>query len=99
MPDQYRPKDAGVEAIQVDCLDYDGMCEIVTWCGGTAVDGSRFDEDARMAGVTPVIAIPDGNGGLAVASCGDWIVKGAGGVFRPMRPDVFEATYEEIEGQ
>ncbi|MHB1784461.1 MAG: hypothetical protein ACYCTE_17585 [Acidimicrobiales bacterium] len=26
------------EMVRVDTLDYDGLCEIVAWCGGVAVD-------------------------------------------------------------
>jgi hypothetical protein len=33
----YRRRSATVEARQVDTMDYDGMCEIVRWCGGDAI--------------------------------------------------------------
>lgn len=30
------------------------------------------------------------------ASAGDWIVRGAKGEFYPVKPDIFEATYEAV---
>ncbi len=46
------------------------------------------------------------NGGLALirtpegtawAAPGDWIIKGVVGELSPCKPDVFEATYEQVE--
>jgi len=34
---------------------------------------------------------------VAVASIGDWIVKGTRGEFYPCKPDIFWATYEPVE--
>ena len=34
--------------------------------------------------------------GVMVASVGDWIIKGVKGEFYPCKPDIFEATYEEV---
>ena len=28
---------------------------------------------------------------------GDWIIRGVNGEFYPCKPDIFEATYEEVE--
>ena len=30
------------------------------------------------------------------ADLGDWIIKGVKGEFYPCKPDIFEATYEEV---
>lgn len=35
--------------------------------------------------------------GVTIASRGDLIVKGIFGEFYPMKPDIFEASYEEIK--
>jgi hypothetical protein len=32
------------------------------------------------------------------ASVGDWIIRGVKGEFYPCKPDIFEATYESVEG-
>jgi len=35
--------------------------------------------------------------GLLLATEGDWIIKGIKGEFYPCKPDIFEATYEEVK--
>lgn len=35
--------------------------------------------------------------GLMRADVGDWIIKGVKGEFYPCKPDIFAATYEEVE--
>jgi hypothetical protein len=32
------------------------------------------------------------------ASPNDWIIRGVKGEFYPCKPDIFEATYEAVEG-
>ena len=34
--------------------------------------------------------------GPIFASVGDWVIKGVKGEFYPCKPDIFEATYEEV---
>jgi hypothetical protein len=36
--------------------------------------------------------------GQMVADVGDWIIRGVKGEFYPCKPDIFEATYEEVRG-
>jgi hypothetical protein len=36
--------------------------------------------------------------GRMIAKKGDWIIRGVKGEFYPCKPDVFEATYEAVEG-
>lgn len=36
--------------------------------------------------------------GDMLASKGDWIIKGVQGEFYPCKPDIFEATYEQVIG-
>ena len=61
-------------------LDYDRACEVVAWCGGTAVDdGCEIDT-------------PEGGG---LASPGNWIVRGAGGEHWPVSLAVFAAVRED----
>lgn len=36
-------------------------------------------------------------GGRMQVSPRDWIIKGVKGEFYPCKPDIFEATYEEVE--
>jgi len=36
--------------------------------------------------------------GVMHASPGDWIIKGIKGEYYPCKPDIFEQTYEPVEG-
>lgn len=36
--------------------------------------------------------------GTMTANKGDWIIKGVNGEFYPCKPDIFEKTYEIVEG-
>ena len=36
--------------------------------------------------------------GVMNAKEGDWIIKGVKGEFYPCKPDIFEATYESVQG-
>jgi hypothetical protein len=36
--------------------------------------------------------------GVMRADLGDWIIKGVSGEFYPCKPDIFEKTYEKVEG-
>ena len=49
--------------------------------------------------------VPTGNGwintleGGHIVTPGDWIITGVKGEHYPCKPDIFEATYEPVEGQ
>lgn len=51
------------------------------------------DDDEKVAG----LSIPTLEGRMT-ASIGDWIIKGVKDEVYPCKPDVFEATYELVEG-
>ena len=55
--------------VRVDTCDYDGLCELVAWCGGVAVDEGEA-----------VIAI-ESLGGRVLARDGDAIVRQSSGGF------------------
>jgi hypothetical protein len=84
---KYRKKPVVIEAMQINTLDYDGMCEIARWCGGRAI-GENDSEDDDC-----VIAI-DTLEGTMKAKDGDFIIQGVQGEFYTCRPDIFAATYE-----
>lgn len=42
-------------------------------------------------------AIQFGPEGTMLASRGDWVIKGINGEFYPVKPDIFEKTYEPVE--
>jgi hypothetical protein len=37
--------------------------------------------------------------GIMQAKPGDWIIRGVQGEFYPCKPDIFEATYEEVRSE
>ena len=80
----FRKKPVVIEARYVNSSDFDGLCEIVDWCGGRAVAWDNH-----------LIAINTLEGTM-YADNGDWIIKGVKGEFYPCKPDIFEATYEEV---
>jgi hypothetical protein len=84
---RFRKKPVVIEAIQVDTRDYDGLCELISWCSGRAVDDEEHD--------TAVVAI-DTLEGTMFAIPGDWIIKGVQGEFYPCKDYIFEATYEAV---
>jgi hypothetical protein len=62
----------------------------------------RLQEEYDLDGDSLGLIIPtleDGANQQAkhVASPGDWIIKGIKGEFYPCKPDIFAATYEEVE--
>jgi len=80
---KYRKKPVMIEAIQ---LTYDTHVQkdIAKWCGGKiGPDGSVFIETLE---------------GQMTAVSGDYIIKGIQNEFYPCKPDIFEQTYEEVQG-
>lgn len=49
-----------------------------------------------VGGFSPVIPTLEGD---MTVSDGDYIIKGVQGEFYPCKPDIFEATYEEVGGK
>lgn len=80
---RYRKKPVVVEAIQVD--------------EGNAMDVARWvgvQHEMIVAGPPiPIVTLE----GTMMANAGDWVVKGVAGEFYPVKPDIFEQTYEAVE--
>jgi hypothetical protein len=89
---RYRSKLSGLEvdAVVVDALDYDGMCEIVRWCAGRPIgeDTPGIPPDRQGA----VIAIDrPGNRGTMYVVPGDWVAqRHDNGEFFPIRSYVMK---------
>lgn len=67
---------------------------VVGWMMGNGVMPSVDDDKALL-----VPTLEDGGGRAKhVASPGDWIIRGVAGEFYPCKPDIFEQTYEPVEG-
>ena len=37
--------------------------------------------------------------GDLIASVGDWVIRGVAGEFYPCKPDIFNETYEPVQGE
>jgi hypothetical protein len=84
---KYRKKPVVIEAMQWDPSTKEGIA-----------DGLRFVK--TTAGLLPgpngqVLTIKTLEG-IMETQPGDWIIKGVKGEFYPCKPDIFEATYEEV---
>ena len=84
-PVEYRKKPVVVTALKWDGTD-ECLGAIVNWMGHEV----QNLEDSKL-GIETLE-------GVMEASVGDYIIKGVKGEFHPCKPDIFEATYEKIEG-
>ncbi|MDQ3541808.1 MAG: hypothetical protein M3440_14100 [Chloroflexota bacterium] len=57
-----------------------------------------FPENFAYAGDMSSLVIETLEGNMT-ANPGDWIIKGVNGEFYPCKPDIFEKTYEAVEGE
>jgi hypothetical protein len=46
----------------------------------------------------PILIIQTLEGDMT-ANLGDWVIKGVKGEFYPCKPDIFEATYDKVNGK
>lgn len=96
---KYRKKPVEVEARQ-----WNGTAEaashIIDWAlqNGVTIVYTCSDPDrcSRFDGDTPhYLRIPTLEGDM-VANLNDYIIRGVQGEFYPCKPDIFEATYDEV---
>lgn len=83
---RFRKKPVVIEAIQ---LTQRNGAEVEAWCGGESYDV------AMAPGLTHHVDIPTLEGTMR-ADVGDWIIKGVQGELYPCKPEILEATYEEV---
>jgi len=84
---KFRKKPVVIEARQ-----WDGFCttaeRLMQWMRTHGVSSVYTDGPSALTICTlegDMIAVP-----------GDWIIQGVKGEFYPCKPDIFEATYEEV---
>lgn len=85
---KYRKKPVVIEAIQFTEQNKGQVLDWVTCGRYTDIDEYTFK---------PILVIQTLEGNH-IASLGDYIIKGIKGEFYPCKPDIFEATYELVEG-
>ena len=83
---KFKKKPIVIEAVQ--CAVPNIPTKIAVWCGGNVC--------GVHVGVNQWIEIETLEGTMK-ASYNDWIIKGVNGEFYPCKPDIFEATYDEVE--
>lgn len=89
---KFRKKPVEVEAEQFVCRDAEDLPQaerLAQWCGA-ALHYDSTDKSASLDIYTLE--------GTMKASPGDWIIQGVAGEFYPCKPDIFEQTYEPVEG-
>ena len=82
---KYRKKPIVIEAMQFKGLPF--STEFLRWMND---HGLFYD-----VGVGGSLIIPTLEGEMTAAA-DDWIIQGIQGEFYPCKPDIFEATYEEV---
>jgi hypothetical protein len=81
---KYRKKPVVVEAMQ---LTEETADEVIQFCGGRI-------KSHPLTGI--VIETLEGD---MLVNVDDWVIKGVKGEFYPCKSDIFEATYERVEGK
>ena len=80
---KYRKKPVVIEAVQY-AVDASNKVEVLAFCGGS----NPIADDIDISTIE----------GRMRARRGDYIIKGVAGEFYPCKPDIFDATYEPVEG-
>lgn len=89
---RYRKKPVEIDAVQYTGHNSDEIRDLV---GEDLIYSS-----AGMIGTTGAkeLHIRTLEGDMHVSQ-NDWVIKGVKGEFYPVKPDIFEASYDEVEGQ
>ncbi len=67
------------------------------WQKGITEPGSVFcSSDGSLGTETHTPLFVQALGGTVKVEWGDWIIQGVKGELYPCKPDIFEATYEEV---
>ena len=92
MPVKYRKKPVVIEAWRVTP---ENVHQVANWCGGLVVEDAKPGDPSD---VYVALKIPTLEGVMTAETYhgGDWVIRGVRGEFYPCKPDIFEATYEEV---
>lgn len=86
---KFRKRPVVIEAMQFKIGMYDDEIAKFVTCD--------FDYSTGEGDKVYAMTIPTLGGDMDVFD-GDWIIKGVAGEFYPCSPDIFEKTYELVEG-
>lgn len=87
---KYRKRPLTIEAVR---WDGDSLQGLLDWgCPATMLPTGD--------GAVIIGTLEDGPNceAIHVATFGDWIIRGVKGEFYPCKPDIFDATYEAVDG-
>lgn len=87
MVKQYRKRPVIIEAIQ---LTKENFADVLTFCNNA---GNIIASNENNMGVS--ISTLEGT---MLADIGDYVIRGIKGEYYPCKPDIFERTYEEVDG-
>lgn len=88
---KFRKKPIIIEAVQLRWDTWNEMCEHAGV--GKLADGKP---EGDLSGENIGLNIPTLEG-LIHADENDWVIRGVKGELYPCKPDIFEATYEEVK--
>lgn len=94
---KFRKKPVVIEAVQFKYDEY-GLADLQEFCGDALGDIRK----ARHIGALAEAEIGTLEDGINltvkhIATEGDWIIKGVQGEFYACKPDIFQATYEQVK--
>lgn len=97
---KYRKKPVEIEARQWDGTASDAT-PIIDWVLTNGATARYHEEDSGRTPANtpwhdPGFIVIDTLEGRMSAREGDWIIRGVQGEFYPIKPDIFEQTYEEV---
>ncbi len=111
-PKKYRKKPVEVEAMQMPLDQEDrsrqqsGVRDIAEWMVDHGYEEGDIDpRDVEEMYVYQGVVLPEyGSNYLEIetlegemtARPGDWVIRGVKGEFYPCKPEIFDATYEEV---
>lgn len=84
--------------VEIEAMRFDGQIirnhPIAAWIRG---NGGRYTYTPSAGGEPQRFVIVTLEGEMAV-SAGDYVIRGVQGEFYPCKPDIFEQTYDAVEG-
>lgn len=96
---KFRKKPVVIDARQFDGTLYPDPSTngVMSWFGDHDIDLAAWCSGDLRAQITGWMNVKTLEGTMK-ASPGDWIIKGVNGEFYPCKSDIFEKTYEPVEG-
>jgi len=90
---KFRKKPVVIEAIQ-STIENIPECIKFMAASATSSDFTAFKHEKDANGCDRILIIT--LEGIMQVTPGDWIIRGVKGELYPCKPDIFEATYEEV---